>query len=255
MRVACFDPLPISTLMWIGAQPMLSVIVKITFDLLPDGRAVRADVQRPLSEDGPPGATVLHECCDHLPYKPAADLLIVGHAKSPVPTLQIPIRIACPPQFERRFVARASQPSQYVPLTPLYLRSAAGEPVQVGPNALAHDARRTPNLGHNFDYARFNVAPPAQQLAHHFAAMGLVSEVVPSAELLARTARVAANVAAQAPLALQAIKRTVMETHTLPWGEAFDVEKREAGGVMRSQDAREGPRAFKERREPTFEGR
>ena len=37
--------------------------------------------------------------------------------------------------------------------------------------------------------------------------------------------------------------------------EAFDVEKREAGGVMRSQDAREGPRAFKERREPTFEGR
>ena len=86
-------------------------------------------------------------------------------------------------------------------------------------------------------------------------AMGLVSEVVPSAELLARTARVAANVAAQAPLALQAIKRTVMETHTLPWDEAFDVEKREAGGVMRSQDAREGPRAFKERREPTFEGR
>ena len=85
--------------------------------------------------------------------------------------------------------------------------------------------------------------------------MGLVSEVVPAAELLDRAQRVAANVAAQAPLALQAIKRTVNETHTMPWTDAFDVEKRESGGVMRSEDAREGPRAFKERRAPRFEGR
>lgn len=85
--------------------------------------------------------------------------------------------------------------------------------------------------------------------------MGLVSELVAPAELMARTTEVAANVAAQAPLALQAIKRTVLETHTLPWDEAFDVEKRQAGGVMRSQDAREGPSAFKERRTPNFEGR
>ena len=86
-------------------------------------------------------------------------------------------------------------------------------------------------------------------------AMGLVSEVVPASDLLSRVEQVASNVAAQAPLALQAIKRTVLETHTLGWDDAFDVEKREAGGVMRSHDAREGPRAFKERREPNFEGR
>lgn len=86
-------------------------------------------------------------------------------------------------------------------------------------------------------------------------AMGLISEVVPAGDLLSRVEQVATNVAAQAPLALQAIKRTVLETHTLGWDDAFDVEKREAGGVMRSHDAREGPRAFKERREPNFEGR
>ena len=86
-------------------------------------------------------------------------------------------------------------------------------------------------------------------------AMGLVSEVVPAGDLVSRAEEVAAKVAAQAPLALRAIKRTVIETHTLPWDEAFEVEKRQAGGVMRSQDAREGPQAFKERRPPRFEGR
>lgn len=85
--------------------------------------------------------------------------------------------------------------------------------------------------------------------------MGLVSEVVPAADLMGRVEEVAANVAAQAPLALQAIKRTVIETHTMAWTDAFEVEKRQSGAVMRSQDAREGPRAFKERRTPDFEGR
>lgn len=85
--------------------------------------------------------------------------------------------------------------------------------------------------------------------------MGLVSEVVAADALRCRVEEVAASVAAQAPLALQAIKRTVIDTHTLPWDEAFELEKRHAGGVMRSHDAREGPRAFKERRTPNFEGR
>lgn len=84
--------------------------------------------------------------------------------------------------------------------------------------------------------------------------MGLVSEVVAAEALRGRVEEVAAIVAAQAPLALQAIKRTVIETHTLPWDEAFEVEKRHAASVMRSRDAREGPRAFKERRTPDFEG-
>ncbi|MEM7285539.1 MAG: enoyl-CoA hydratase-related protein [Actinomycetota bacterium] len=85
--------------------------------------------------------------------------------------------------------------------------------------------------------------------------MGLVSEVVSPADLRVRVEEVAARVAEQAPLALRAIKRTVLATHTMSWDEAFELEKREAGGVMRSADAREGPRAFKERRSPRFEGR
>jgi enoyl-CoA hydratase len=83
---------------------------------------------------------------------------------------------------------------------------------------------------------------------------GLVSEVVAPGELIPRVEAVAARIAANAPLALAAIKRTVLESHTEAWGEAFAREAREAAGVMSSKDAREGPRAFKEKRTPVFRG-
>jgi enoyl-CoA hydratase len=85
-------------------------------------------------------------------------------------------------------------------------------------------------------------------------AMGLVSEVVPMERLLERAQAVADNVCRQAPLALQAIKRTALDTHTSPWADAFRFEMEQAGVVMMSKDAREGPRAFKEKRVPEFKG-
>ncbi|KAA1194115.1 crotonase/enoyl-CoA hydratase family protein [Pseudohalioglobus sediminis] len=85
-------------------------------------------------------------------------------------------------------------------------------------------------------------------------AMGLVSEVVPLAELQSRAQHYADNISMQAPLALEAIKRTALETHTLPWADAFRFEMEQAGAVMMSRDAREGPRAFKEKRQPNFSG-
>jgi len=84
--------------------------------------------------------------------------------------------------------------------------------------------------------------------------MGLVSEVVTQDELLERAEHYAENVCRQAPLALQAVKRTALETHTLPWADAFRFEMDQAAHVMMSKDAREGPRAFKEKREPQFRG-
>jgi len=85
-------------------------------------------------------------------------------------------------------------------------------------------------------------------------AMGLISEVVPADELAARAEYYADNVCRQAPLALQAIKRTALETHTAPWDEAFAFEMEQAAAVMMSGDAREGPRAFKDKRTPDFRG-
>lgn len=90
--------------------------------------------------------------------------------------------------------------------------------------------------------------------AHEARAIGLISEVVPAAQLADRAQELADIVAANAPLALQAIKTTVHETHTLGWDDAFAVEAREAGKVMRSRDAREGPQAFSQKRAPMFTG-
>lgn len=84
--------------------------------------------------------------------------------------------------------------------------------------------------------------------------MGLVSEVVPLAQLQARAQYYADNICRQAPLALQAIKRTALATHTSTWEEAFQFEMEQAGAVMMSKDAREGPRAFREKRTPRFKG-
>lgn len=85
-------------------------------------------------------------------------------------------------------------------------------------------------------------------------AMGLISEVVPLSELQSRAEHYAHNICLQAPLALQAIKRTALETQALPWADAFQFESEQAGTVMMSKDAREGPRAFKEKRQPEFRG-
>lgn len=84
--------------------------------------------------------------------------------------------------------------------------------------------------------------------------IGLISEVVPAAQLRERAEALAEIVAANAPLALQAIKKTVLDSHTLPWGDAFTLEMQQAGAVMMSRDAREGPKAFKEKRRPEFSG-
>lgn len=83
-------------------------------------------------------------------------------------------------------------------------------------------------------------------------AMGLVSEVVGAQSLLTRAEEVAEQIASLAPLAIQAIKRTALETHTMSWEDGFAFEQTESGKVMMSSDAREGTRAFREKRQPQF---
>ena len=86
-------------------------------------------------------------------------------------------------------------------------------------------------------------------------AWGLVSEVVAPGELAARAQALAERMAANAPLAMEAIKRTALLSHTEDWDAAFAREASEAVAVMKTEDAREGPRAFKEKRKPQFTGR
>jgi enoyl-CoA hydratase len=90
--------------------------------------------------------------------------------------------------------------------------------------------------------------------AEHLRAAGLVNAVVPAGEALAAARDLAAKIARNAPLALAATKRIVVESGDWASGEAFDRQGEVIMPVMRSADAIEGAAAFAEKRAPVWRG-
>ena len=60
--------------------------------------------------------------------------------------------------------------------------------------------------------------------------------------------------AANGPVAVEAILRTLRETPGMTEAEAFAFEEPLSRAVFASDDAKEGPRAFAEKRQPEFRG-
>jgi enoyl-CoA hydratase/carnithine racemase len=85
--------------------------------------------------------------------------------------------------------------------------------------------------------------------------VGLVSRLVESDQLISEAVALAAGLAAQAPLAVAAIKRSVREGLEHSLAEGLDVEERELSAVLASEDAVEGVVAFLEKRPPRWTGR
>ncbi len=83
---------------------------------------------------------------------------------------------------------------------------------------------------------------------------GLINYVVPSEKLIDKAHEIADVMAKNGPLALRKIKEGVIRTSGLPIDAALEIENEVSAAVMMSKDAREGPRAFKEKREPKFTG-
>lgn len=85
--------------------------------------------------------------------------------------------------------------------------------------------------------------------------IGLVNELCPPAEVLPTAMALAQRIAANGPVAVRAVKRTVTAASGQPLADAYRLEDDAKREVLASADAREGPRAFIEKRAPRYEGR
>ena len=84
--------------------------------------------------------------------------------------------------------------------------------------------------------------------------IGLVGHVVPDGTALARAREIASRIARNGPLAVRNIKASVLAADAQPEGDAYRRELELGMEVMGSSDAKEGPKAFLEKREPDFTG-
>lgn len=82
--------------------------------------------------------------------------------------------------------------------------------------------------------------------------IGLIGRLVPEGGALDKAKEIAATIAENGPLAVEAILRTLHETDGMTEVEALAHEFEYGMEVFRSQDAKEGPLAFTEKRKPQF---
>ena len=85
--------------------------------------------------------------------------------------------------------------------------------------------------------------------------IGLIGHVVPDGQALDRALEIAAAIAANGPIAVRAILQVIRDTEGMPENEAFALEAKAGMAVFASEDAKEGPRAFAEKRRPQFKDR
>jgi len=86
-------------------------------------------------------------------------------------------------------------------------------------------------------------------------AMGLISRVVPQAELFSHCMEIARRIAQNAPLSVRAIKRLVRQGLDMPLDKALQAEQYVFGLMHDTEDRVEGRRAFQEKRAPVYHGR
>jgi len=85
--------------------------------------------------------------------------------------------------------------------------------------------------------------------------MGLLNEVCRPADLMERAYEYAHRITANGPFAVRKTKESVLRGLATNMPEAYKIESEISGEVFSSEDAKEGPRAFAEKRTPNWKNR
>jgi enoyl-CoA hydratase len=84
---------------------------------------------------------------------------------------------------------------------------------------------------------------------------GLLNEIVPAEQLKDKALEYAQRITANGPLAVRKTKESVLRGLATNMSEAYKIESAIATEVFSSEDAKEGPKAFAEKRAPNWVGR
>jgi enoyl-CoA hydratase/carnithine racemase len=84
--------------------------------------------------------------------------------------------------------------------------------------------------------------------------MGVISELAPTGQALARAIEIAREIAAMPPISIMQIKEIVNAGVNAPLDTALMLERKAFQLQFATRDQKEGMRAFMEKRKPKFEG-
>lgn len=85
--------------------------------------------------------------------------------------------------------------------------------------------------------------------------LGFLNYVVPPEEVFPKAMEIAQKIAANGPLAVKAIRKSARACLGHPEEDALRMEREFAAPVFQTEDAKEGPRSFMEKRQPVYRGR
>ena len=104
-------------------------------------------------------------------------------------------------------------------------------------------------------WANYLVLTGEQIDAETAQSIGLVSHIVPQEELMDKALQIAGVICERGPLAVSAAKEAIVRGADMPLEHGLAYEHVLLGRLFGTEDAKEGPRAFAEKRKPEYKGR